>query len=149
MAIEIGASAARVGRNHGSWVAGADVAARIEAALAGVVGLAHDDLVLFIRDVVGTSVATQESVPAAFAVLRSSGDGHAWDACLLAASLNATRSSSSAMISPGSTSIRTTANLGTMGDKFPYVERESVAAMIVFLCSGAAANVNGQVIELA
>jgi NAD(P)-dependent dehydrogenase (short-subunit alcohol dehydrogenase family) len=47
------------------------------------------------------------------------------------------------------TAIRTTANLGTMGDKFPYVERESVAAMIVFLCSAAAANVNGQVIELA
>jgi ADP-ribosylglycohydrolase len=86
-AIEIGASAARLGRNHGSWVAGADVAARIEAALAGVVGLAHDDLILFIRDVVGTSVATQESVPAAFAIIRSAGRGRAWDACLLAASL--------------------------------------------------------------
>jgi NAD(P)-dependent dehydrogenase (short-subunit alcohol dehydrogenase family) len=47
------------------------------------------------------------------------------------------------------TAIRTTTNLGTMGDKFPYVERESIAAMIVFLCSEAAANVNGQVIELA
>jgi ADP-ribosylglycohydrolase len=86
-AIAIGASAAAAGRNHGSWVAGADVAARIEAALAGVIGLAHDDLVRFIRNVVGTSVATQESVPAAFAVLRASGDGRAWDACLLAASL--------------------------------------------------------------
>jgi ADP-ribosylglycohydrolase len=86
-AIAIGASAAQAGRSHGSWVAGADVAARIEAALAGVEGLAHDELVLFIRNVVGTSVATQESVPAAFAVLRSGGDGHAWDACLRAASL--------------------------------------------------------------
>jgi ADP-ribosylglycohydrolase len=86
-AVAIGATAAQAGRTHGSWVAGADVAARIEAALAGVVGLAHDDLVLFIRNVVGTSVATQESVPAAFAVLRSNGDGRAWDACLLAASL--------------------------------------------------------------
>jgi NAD(P)-dependent dehydrogenase (short-subunit alcohol dehydrogenase family) len=47
------------------------------------------------------------------------------------------------------TAIRTATNLSSMGDKFPYVERESVAAMVVFLCSTAAANVNGQVIELA
>jgi ADP-ribosylglycohydrolase len=86
-ALQIGISAAQSGRRRGTWVAGADVAARIEAALAGVTGLAHDDLVHFIRNVVGTSVATQESVPAAFAVLRSAGDGGAWDACLLAASL--------------------------------------------------------------
>jgi ADP-ribosylglycohydrolase len=86
-AIEIAVSAAQAGRNHGSWVAGADVAARIEAALAGVTGLAPDELVFYIRSVVGTSVATQESVPAAFAVLRAGGEGRAWDACLLAASL--------------------------------------------------------------
>ncbi len=47
------------------------------------------------------------------------------------------------------TAIRTAANLGSMGDKFPYVEREAVARMIAFLCSPAAGNVNGQVIELA
>jgi NAD(P)-dependent dehydrogenase (short-subunit alcohol dehydrogenase family) len=46
------------------------------------------------------------------------------------------------------TAIRTRANLDSMGDKFPYVEREAVAAMIAFLASGAAANVSGQVIEL-
>jgi NAD(P)-dependent dehydrogenase (short-subunit alcohol dehydrogenase family) len=46
------------------------------------------------------------------------------------------------------TAIRTRANLDSMGDKFPYVEREVVAAMIAFLASGAAANVSGQVIEL-
>ena len=86
-AIEVGISAARLGRNHGRWVAGADVAARIEAALAGVRGLARDDLLAFIRNVVGTSVATQESVPAAFAILRAAGEGGAWNACLLAASL--------------------------------------------------------------
>jgi NAD(P)-dependent dehydrogenase (short-subunit alcohol dehydrogenase family) len=47
------------------------------------------------------------------------------------------------------TAIRTSANLGLMGEKFPYVEREAVASMIAFLCSEAAANINGQVIELA
>lgn len=46
------------------------------------------------------------------------------------------------------TAIRTSANLESMGDKFPYVEREAVATMIAFLSSGAAANVSGQVIEL-
>ena len=86
-ALAVGSSAAQAGRNHGSWVAGADVSARIDAALAGVIGLAHDDMIHFIRNVVGTSVATQESVPAAFAVLGSRGDGRAWEACLLAASL--------------------------------------------------------------
>ena len=47
------------------------------------------------------------------------------------------------------TAIRTRANLDSMGDSFPYVEREAVASMIAFLSSGAAANVSGQVIELA
>jgi ADP-ribosylglycohydrolase len=86
-AIQAGLAAARVGRNYGSWVAGADVAARIEAAFAGMHGLAEDKVIQFIRSVVGTSVATQESVPAAFAVLRAVGEQGAWNACLLAASL--------------------------------------------------------------
>jgi NAD(P)-dependent dehydrogenase (short-subunit alcohol dehydrogenase family) len=47
------------------------------------------------------------------------------------------------------TAIRTGANLDSMGDKFKYVERESVAAVVAFLCSGDAANITGQVIELA
>ncbi len=86
-AIQVGLSAARAGRNHGAWVAGADVAARIEAALDGVRGLARDELVRFIRNVVGTSVATQESVPAAFAILQATQEAGAWEACLVAASL--------------------------------------------------------------
>ncbi len=86
-AIQAGLAAARAGRNYGSWVAGADVAARIEAAFAGMHGLAEDKVIQFIRNVVGTSVATQESVPAAFAVLRAVGEEGAWNACLLAASL--------------------------------------------------------------
>ncbi len=86
-ALQAGLSAARLGRNHGSWVAGADVAARIEEAFAGVRDLADDELIPFIRNVIGTSIATQESVPAAFAVLRAAGEEGAWRACLRAASL--------------------------------------------------------------
>lgn len=47
------------------------------------------------------------------------------------------------------TAIRTGVNLDSMGDKFPYVERESVAGVIAFLCSEEAVNITGQVIELA
>lgn len=47
------------------------------------------------------------------------------------------------------TAIRTGANLDSMGDKFAYVERESVAGVIAFLCSEEAVNITGQVIELA
>jgi NAD(P)-dependent dehydrogenase (short-subunit alcohol dehydrogenase family) len=47
------------------------------------------------------------------------------------------------------TAIRTGVNLDSMGDKFAYVERESVAGVIAFLCSREAVNVTGQVIELA
>ena len=47
------------------------------------------------------------------------------------------------------TAIRTAVNLDSMGDKFAYVERESVAAVVAFLCSGEAVNITGQVIELA
>ena len=47
------------------------------------------------------------------------------------------------------TAIRTDVNLESMGAKFAYVERESVAGVIAFLCSTEAANITGQVIELA
>jgi NAD(P)-dependent dehydrogenase (short-subunit alcohol dehydrogenase family) len=47
------------------------------------------------------------------------------------------------------TAVRTGVNLDSMGDKFPYVERESVAGVIAFLCSEEATNITGQVIELA
>jgi len=47
------------------------------------------------------------------------------------------------------TSIRTAANTDAMGDGVKYVERETVAAMIAFLCSPAAGNITGQVISLA
>ncbi len=79
-------AAARLGAERGHWVAGADVAARIEWAV-GLVGAGQaEEAAEVIYTLVGTSLATQESVPAAFAVL-SAVPGDPWRACLLAASL--------------------------------------------------------------
>jgi NAD(P)-dependent dehydrogenase (short-subunit alcohol dehydrogenase family) len=47
------------------------------------------------------------------------------------------------------TAIRTALNLGSMGDRNRYVDRESVADVVLFLCSHAARNVTGQVLRLA
>jgi ADP-ribosylglycohydrolase len=79
-------AAARLGAERGHWVAGADVAARIEWATGLVAGRPATEAAEVICTLVGTSLATQESVPAAFAVL-SAVPGDPWRACLLAASL--------------------------------------------------------------
>ena len=78
--------AARMGAERGHWVAGADVAARIQWATGLVAGRPIHEAADVIYSLVGTSLATQESVPAAFAVL-SAVPGDPWQACLLAASL--------------------------------------------------------------
>lgn len=77
---------ARRARGRGYWVAGADIAARLSWALDLVDGHPADDAVRAIIDLVGTSVAAQESVPAAFAVLRIA-QGDPWQAALLSANL--------------------------------------------------------------
>jgi NAD(P)-dependent dehydrogenase (short-subunit alcohol dehydrogenase family) len=46
------------------------------------------------------------------------------------------------------TSIRTSANLAAMGDATRYVERETVAAWVLFLCSPNSGPITGQVIRL-
>jgi ADP-ribosylglycohydrolase len=79
-------AAAREASGRGHWVAGADVAARIEWAVGLVGGLPPEAAAERIYTLVGTSLATQESVPAAFAVLAAVPDDP-WQACLLAASL--------------------------------------------------------------
>jgi ADP-ribosylglycohydrolase len=78
--------AARIGAQRGHWAAGADVAARIEWATGLVAGLDETEAADVIYTLVGTSLATQESVPAAFAVLAAV-PADPWRACLLAASL--------------------------------------------------------------
>jgi len=83
---DIAVEAAQIGAERGHWVAGADVAARIRWATELVTGLPAEKAAAVIYSLVGTSLATQESVPAAFAVL-SAVPGDPWQACLLAASL--------------------------------------------------------------
>jgi ADP-ribosylglycohydrolase len=82
----IATAAARLAAGRGHWVAGADVAARIEWAVGLVAGRERAEAAGLIYTLVGTSLATQESVPAAFAVLAAMPDDP-WQACLLAASL--------------------------------------------------------------
>lgn len=45
-------------------------------------------------------------------------------------------------------SIRTAANLESMGSDAPYIEREEVASTVLYLCSSASSAVNGQLIAL-
>jgi ADP-ribosylglycohydrolase len=85
-ATTIATAAARLAAGRGHWIAGADVAARIQWATALVAGLDPAAAADLIYTLVGTSLATQESVPAAFAVLAAVPDDP-WRACLLAASL--------------------------------------------------------------
>ena len=85
-ATALAVAAARIGAGRGHWVAGADVAARIEWATGLVAGRDRSEAAGLIYTLVGTSLATQESVPAAFAVLAAVPDDP-WQACLLAASL--------------------------------------------------------------
>ena len=85
-ATETAIAAAELGAQRGHWTAGADVAARIRWAVDLVSGAEPQRAAEVIYTLVGTSLATQESVPAAFAVLSAVPDDP-WQACLLAASL--------------------------------------------------------------
>jgi ADP-ribosylglycohydrolase len=85
-ATETAVAAARLAARRGHWVAGADVAARIEWATGLVAARPAPAAAEMIYRLVGTSLATQESVPAAFAVLSAAPDD-SWRACRLAASL--------------------------------------------------------------
>ena len=83
-AVTIAVAAARTGAELGAWVAGADVATRIEWAVGLGRDAAGDDGLVTFLDLVGTSLQTQESVPAAFGLLARA-EGRGWDAALAGA----------------------------------------------------------------
>jgi ADP-ribosylglycohydrolase len=85
-ATEVGIVAAGLAGTRGHWFAGADVAARIRWAVQLMRGLAPDAAAEQIYSLVGTSLATQEAVPAAFAALAAVPD-EPWLLCRLAASV--------------------------------------------------------------
>jgi ADP-ribosylglycohydrolase len=78
--------AAKQGAALGHWVTGGDIAARIDWARGLVRGKAVTDGIRLIVDLVGTGVASQESIPAAFAVLEIAG-GDPWQAAVISANL--------------------------------------------------------------
>lgn len=79
-------AAASRARRLGHWVAGADVSTRIAWAVEAVEGQSPNAATRTIRALVGTSLASQESVPAAFATLAVHPDDP-WEVVLMAASL--------------------------------------------------------------
>jgi ADP-ribosylglycohydrolase len=84
--VPVAIDAATRAAGRGRWVAAADVGARIGWATGLVAGRTPVEAAELIATLVGTGLATQESVPAAFAVLAVAGDDP-WSACRLAASL--------------------------------------------------------------
>ncbi|UVK36122.1 ADP-ribosylglycohydrolase family protein [Mesorhizobium sp. AR10] len=78
--------AAKRGGALGHWTTGGDIAARIEWARGLVRGKSVTDGVRLIVDLVGTGVASQESVPAAFAVLEIA-SGDPWQAAVISTNL--------------------------------------------------------------
>jgi ADP-ribosylglycohydrolase len=95
-AIRLAVSAAASAAGRGHWIAGADVASRIGWAADLVAGLDRDQVIDTVYRLVGTSLATQESVPAAFAVAAAA-PGDPWLACQIAASLGGDCDSIAAM----------------------------------------------------
>lgn len=85
-AFDAAITAAEAGARRGNWIAGADISARIAWARELVDGLDEAAALDRIVALIGTSVASQESVPAAFAVLALTG-GDPWRSTLLAANL--------------------------------------------------------------
>jgi ADP-ribosylglycohydrolase len=85
-ALAVAATAADRAARRGHWVAAADMATRITWAAGLAAGLPTGQLIDTVYRLVGTSLAAQESVPAAFAVAAAHPDDP-WLACRIAASL--------------------------------------------------------------
>jgi ADP-ribosylglycohydrolase len=107
-AIPVAIRAAELGATRGYWVAGADVARRIEWAV--TLGTPTE-----VYELVGTSLASQESVPAAFALLAQS--EYPWQAVTRAASLGGDSDTIAAIVG---------AIAGACGGAFPDAAVETV-----------------------
>jgi ADP-ribosylglycohydrolase len=87
-AIQHAIAAARVGETRGHWVAGGSIADRTEVAIDLLRAGAPADRMQLLRTVIGTSVASQESVVAALALVAvADEDATAWSTLCLAAGL--------------------------------------------------------------
>ncbi|MEO6942914.1 MAG: ADP-ribosylglycohydrolase family protein [Terrimesophilobacter sp.] len=89
--------AARVGENRGHWVAAASVSHRMELATSLADPNSPDDSLRRIRELIGTSLATQESVPAAFGILAVF-PNDPWSACTAAATQGGDSDTIAAMV---------------------------------------------------
>ena len=78
--------AARAGSARGHPVPGVDIAARIGWAVELVRGRDRAGAIRAVTELIGTSVAARESVPAAFAVVEIAG-ANAWEAAVISANL--------------------------------------------------------------
>ncbi|MCW2919856.1 MAG: ADP-ribosylation/Crystallin [Actinomycetia bacterium] len=85
-ACRVGIDAAERASSRGHWYAGPDVAERIRWAMGLVEGLHPEAAAARIYSLVGTSLMTQEAVPAAFAALAAT-PNDPWLTCRLAASV--------------------------------------------------------------
>ena len=99
--LDVGVAAAEHGATLGHYMAGADVAVRMRWAIDLLTGPApgrsRSDPLDRLDRLVGTGVATQESVPAAFALVARHWEDP-WQACLLAASLGGDADTIAAMV---------------------------------------------------
>jgi ADP-ribosylglycohydrolase len=112
-ATDVAIAAAELGQQRGHWVAGASVAARIRWAMT----LDAENL----SELIGTSLASQESVPAAFGRLAiAHGDG--WQACLAAAAAGGDTDTIAAMAG---------AMAGATGSEWPAQAIETVVRVNV------------------
>ena len=120
-AVEAAVEAAQVGAKRGYWIAAADVASRIRLAIDLADPADVDGSLTRLYEIVGTSLATQESVPAVFGILATFPDDP-WSAVCSAASLGGDSDTVAAMAGAIGGALH-----GTAG--FPAGARETVATV--------------------
>ena len=122
-AVDAALEAARIGATRGYWVAAADVASRIHLAIDLADPADVGGSLTRIYEIVGTSLATQESIPAAFGLLATFPDDP-WRAACAAATLGGDSDTIAALAGAIGGALR-----GTTA--FPRQAREMVVAVNV------------------